>query len=86
MIEDIPDFGPVGIIFIKNDPVCSSFVEAVYKLEPDYPVFEVDAIKEKVAATNFKIKSLPTMILMLDGVEIKRTCVTDDLKNFFEYL
>lgn len=86
MIEDIPDFGPVGIMFIKNDTVCSSFVETVYKLEPDYPVFEIDAIKEKVAATNFKITSLPTIILMLDGVEIKRTCVTDDLKNFFEYL
>ena len=84
MIEDIPDFGPVGIIFAGADSVSKSFVKVVDAIAPEYPVFVFESLseKEKAFAIALKITTVPTFVLFLDGDEIRRTNVANNLATF----
>jgi len=52
--------------------VCKMLKPVLNELSKDFVIGEVDVATNPIVSAQFKVRSLPTTILLKDGVEVKR--------------
>lgn len=73
MIE-VPDFGPVVLKFGASwCTSCKQLSKTIENKEYEIPILEIDVDKNVDMAKVYNIRSLPTMVLLVDGQEVKKT-------------
>lgn len=75
VIDDIPNFGPVVLLY--GATWCASCKQLSAKIdtldEVQVPVLKIDVDSEPELTKKFGVRSLPTMVFLLDGNEVKRS-------------
>jgi thioredoxin 2 len=61
------------------------FEQAAAQLEPHMRLVKVDTEQEQMLASQFQIRSIPTLALFKKGKEIKRTAGAMDLQNLLRW-